>query len=69
MLRNNSVALGEILCEHERGSTFFLLVNTSTVTMAQVSDDAPVSDQGCHISISSKGPDLNDCALYWVGLL
>ncbi len=37
---------------------FFLLVNTSTVTMARVSDDAPVSDQGCHISISLEGPDL-----------
>jgi hypothetical protein len=47
---------------------FFLLVNTCTVTMVQVSDDAPVSDQGCQISISPEGPDLNDCALSWVGL-
>ena len=69
MWRDNSVALAEILCEHKRGSNFFMLVNTSTVTMVRVSNDAPVSDQGCHISISLEGPDLNDCALSWVGLL
>ncbi len=47
----------------------FLLVNTSTVTLARVSDDAPVSNPECHISISPKGPDLNVCALSWVSLL
>ncbi len=69
MSHDNSVALGEILCKHKRGSKFCFLVNTYTVTMARVSDDAAVSDQGCHISISLEGPDLNDCALSWVGLV
>jgi hypothetical protein len=69
MSHDNSVALGEILCKHERGSTFFLIVNTYTVIMARVTDDAAVSEWGCGISISLEGPVLNDCALSWVGLL
>ena len=44
-------------------------VSCTTVNMVRVSNDAPVFDQGCHISIKSKGPCLNDCALYWVSLV
>jgi hypothetical protein len=43
-------------------------VSRTTVNMMRVSNDASVSDQGCHISIKSEGPYLNDCGLCWVSL-
>ncbi len=45
------------------------LSNTSNVNMVQVSNDALVSDQGCHISNSPETHGLNNCALSWGGLV
>jgi hypothetical protein len=70
MLRNDLGALGLYYACYARW--FDKNGQDVTPTMlktARMTYFAPVSDQGCHISIKLERPDQFDCALSWVGLV